>query len=153
MNVYITYDRYEHDEWHSVYHLDTNKARAIKHCREVDLFDFISYGPDDCHSFQLQKVIMTRKEYERLRCLVESPKDEPELEEILTNIFQEIDYDVETIISTDGCTDLIEVLQYYCEKNGLDYDDYEVQAEAYEKLSSEDGLFEKTLKEYIKIAY
>lgn len=119
----------------------------------MDLFDFISYGPDDCHSFQLQKVIMTRKEYERLRCLVEIPKDEPELEEILTNIFQEIDYDVETIISTDGCTDLIEVLQYYCEKNGLDYDDYEVQAEAYEKLSSEDGLFEKTLKEYIKIAY
>ena len=64
MNIYITYDRYEHDEWFSVFHIETNKARAIKHFREIDLIDFICYGPDDCHSFQLQKVVLSKKEYE-----------------------------------------------------------------------------------------
>ena len=41
MNVYITYDRYEHNEWFCVYHIDTDLDRAIEHCREIDLFDFI----------------------------------------------------------------------------------------------------------------
>ena len=51
MKVYICYDRYEHDEWFNVFYVDTNRDESIRHCKEIDLPDFLSCGPDDCHSF------------------------------------------------------------------------------------------------------
>ena len=63
MNVYLTYDRYEHDEYYTIFSIETNKQRAIRQCRNIDMVDFISSFPDDCHSFQLQKVVITKAEY------------------------------------------------------------------------------------------
>ena len=94
MNVYITYDRYERDEWYSLYGVETNKKRAIKKFLEEYLPDFLDYGPDDCHSFQLQKVILTAREYKELLYLDEHGSDEDviikadsieELEKIIKN--------------------------------------------------------------------
>lgn len=153
MNVYITYDRYEHDEWYSVYHIDTNKQKAIKHFLELDLVDFISYGPDDCHAFQLQKVIMSKKEYDKLCKLANSLHEEDELKEMLINIFDEREYEVETIFSTDGCTDVWEMLDYYCDKLGVDKNDEDAKYEVQKKLWNDDNLFEEILKEYINVYY
>ena len=36
MHVYITYDRYEHNEWLAVYTIETNRQRAIKKFKEED---------------------------------------------------------------------------------------------------------------------
>lgn len=160
MNVYITYDRYEHDEWLSVHHIETNMQRAIKHFKEEDLPDFLEYGPDDCHSFQLQKIQMTKKQYERLCELVnaEAPSanyedESAELKELLIRIFDEDEeFCVETIFQTDGCSDYWEMLKYYCEENGLLYDDDDEQEEAQERLQ-DDELFKKTIREYIKAYY
>jgi hypothetical protein len=66
MKVYICYDRYEHDEWYSVYSISTDRDETIRKCKEEDLPSFIEYGPDDCHSFQLVEVELTREQYEQL---------------------------------------------------------------------------------------
>lgn len=153
MNVYITYDRYEHDEWYSIYHIETNKKRAIKHFKEIDLVDFISYGPDDCHSFQLQKVVMTPKQYKELLILSKNDTSQSKLVEFMIGIFDETDYKVETISCTDGCSDVWDVVKYYCEQNGDDPDDDDVLYEAQEILFENDELFTKILKEYIEIFY
>lgn len=159
MNVYITYDRYEHNEWLSVYHIETNKQRAIKHFRETDLIDFLSYGPDDCHSFQLQKVVLSKSQYDKLCYLVETEKDcescyEQELKEMLIAFFEEDEeYDVETLASTDGCSDNIELAEYYCDKLGIDEEDEDKREEIKEKVWNDEELYLKVLKEWIKLNY
>ena len=34
VTAYITYDRYENDEGFDIYYMDTNKQKAIDHCKE-----------------------------------------------------------------------------------------------------------------------
>ena len=160
MNVYITYDRYECNEWLSVYHIETNRQRAIKHCKEEDLIDFISYGPDDCHSFQLQKVVMSKEQYKRFCYMVEHEGDpeanpDEELKKMLISIFDEdAQWESEIIIQTDGCSDAFEVAKFYCEKNGIDIEDEEyIEDDVCEMLFDDDELFEQYLREYIKIYY
>lgn len=157
MNVYITYDRYEHNEWFSIYHIDTNKQRAIKHCKEIDLLDFISYGPDDCHSFQLQKVFMTKAEYKRFCELVENKgySEHGELHDIMVDIFEQIscwNYD-NILISSDGCSDAYEILKYYCIKKGIEADDDDAIDEAEEELCLNDELRKVITREYINTVY
>ena len=157
MNVYITFDRYEKDEWYSVYHVEKNREKAINHCKEVDLVDFISYGPDDCHSFQLVKVVMTRDEYHTFLSLVENPNESKELDSILYDIYHETGrYDVEEIIQTDGCTDCFDVIKYYANSEEFDCDSNDEDERndiAQERLLADDELFEKNLREYININY
>lgn len=160
MNVYITYDRYEHDEWHYIYRLETNKKRAIRLCKLIDLPSFIGYGPDDCHSFQIQVINMTPDEYHWLRDLVdktndssiESSEKDKELYDFMVELFDKA-YDGNVILSTDGCSDWIEMIRYYAAKLGLDPEDDDAFYEAEEKLQNNEELSEQIMKEYIKYAY
>jgi hypothetical protein len=162
MKVYITYDRYENDEWYNIYYVSTNERESIKHCLEKDLVDFISYGPDDCHSFQLQEVEMTKKQYDQFTKWIEedqSLEDYGSKSSDLYNFMVEL-YDctgvvddTNTIISTDGCTDCVDVVHYYGNQLGLDTEDDEVYYEVQEKLYEDDELFDKILKEYIYYTY
>lgn len=159
MNVYLTYDRYEHDEWYYVYNIETNKRRAIKYFKETALVDFISYGPDDCHSFQLQRIVMSAKEYKRLCYLVENEGNHTcdtsdELKELLIRIFDEDDeFEVETLYSTDGCSDNWDLIKFYCEEVGFDSENDDEFNQAQEILFNDDELYEKMLKKYIKLTY
>lgn len=145
-DVYITYDRYEHDEWYSVYHLGVNYDKAIQDFREVSLPSFINYGPDDCHSFQLQRVVMSDYKYRKLRALVNAADKEDELREFLMEIYDGDEYEVETIFFTDGCSDAWEIVRLYCDENGLDYENPDEQEEAREALEDEE-----TWDEYIAL--
>lgn len=153
MNVYIAYDRYERDEWYSVYHIETNRQRAIKHFKEVDLVDFISYGPDDCHSFQLQKVVMTPAQYWELCKVCQCDVHEKELVDFMIDIYDENEYEVETIYFTDGCSDNFALIEFYCIQSGIEADDEDAIDEAQEKLFNDEELYLKVLKEYIKCNY
>lgn len=155
MRVYITYDRYEHDEWLSIYTIETNKQRAIKKFKEEDLPSFLGYGPDDCHSFQLQKVEMSKSLYDNLLKWNESSDkyDEENLKELLIAIFdEEEEFEVETLYSTDG-SDNWDLLRFYASINGLDYDDDDVAEEIQEKLFNNDELYNEVLKKYIALNY
>jgi hypothetical protein len=155
VRVYITYDRYEHDEWLSIYTIETNKQRAIKKFKEEDLPSFLGYGPDDCHSFQLQKVEMSKSLYDNLlKWNGSSDKyDEENLKELLIAIFdEEEEFEVETLYSTDG-SDNWDLLRFYASINGLDYDDDDVAEEIQEKLFNNDELYNEVLKKYIALNY
>lgn len=162
MKVYITYDRYERNEWFNVYHISLDKDESIKHCKEKDLVDFISYGPDDCHDFQLQEVKMTKKQYEQL--LKWDKDDTMSLEHPDSPYYQfmcdvyDCEYETETIISTDGCSDFYEIVTYYgVFYKGEDIEDFDCDSDNFddyqEELCSDDDLFDKVLKEYINDTY
>lgn len=156
MKVYLTYDRYERNEWLSVHRIETNKARAVKFFKEKDLPDFLAYGPDDCHSFQLQKVEMSKEMYLTLCKWVEAEGSHSEtnyaLKNLLISIYEEDgDFEVETIYSTDGCSDNFELLRFYADMYHLDYD--EMEDEIQERLCNNEELYMKVLKEYIRCNY
>ena len=162
MKVYITYDRYERDEWYNMFYISTNKEDSIKHCKEIDLPDFISYGPDDCHSFQLQEVEMTKEQYDTFMKWVNEDQSlenygskSSELFKFMVDIFDETDVvgNVTTIISTDGCTDNVDIVHYYGNKKGLDTEDDEIFYDLETELFSDEKLYEKILKEYINDTY
>ena len=141
MKIYVTFDRYEHNEWASLYHLDTNKQRAIAHWKNEDVIHFLNYGPDDCHSLQLVKVDVPKEKYFIL-------KDFKNCKDILFDIYNGV-YDVEEIFSANDDTNF-DILDYYCKKFGISEDEkYEVQ----EKLFEDDDLYFEIIKEYIAYHY
>ena len=146
VTVYITYDRYEHDEWHSISHIDNNRESAIEHYINEDLPDFVCYGPDDCHSFQLEAVVMPESLYKRLLFLDSSEGNNKELEELMTAIYQG-EYEKEVILGTDGVSDFYEVLEYYCQQMGYDYDDDDERNNAQDELCGDDKKFRQLLIE------
>lgn len=162
MKVYITYDRYERDEWYNIYHISTGKDESIKHCKEKDLVDFISYGPDDCHSFQLQEVEMTEEQYKTLMKWIEEDQSlenygdrSSDFFKFMVELFDETgDVEVlETIIFTDGCSDNVDIVHYYGNQKGLDTEDDDVYYDLSEELFDDEALYEKVLKDYINEIY
>ena len=165
IKVYITYDRYEHDEWFEVYHLGRNYDKAHQKCIEEDLPSFISYGPDDCHSFQLQELEMSEYMYRKLRKLVNknefTPDEQTEFDNLMERIYDG-EFTTETFLFTDGCSDYYEIIRYHCgdepdPDNYEDEDEYNNAMSEYEakadELRSDNELFDKVLKEYIVSAY
>jgi hypothetical protein len=160
MKVYITYDRYEHDEWFRVDNIDTSLKRSLKKFKEQDLPSFLEYGPDDCHSYQLQRVEMTKKEYEQLLSWNEDPEQKLENfgDERNSDYFkflQELyDNQEEVIRSTDGCSDFYEIVQFYGQMKGIDPEDFEdYEDELQEELCTNDSLRHEVVVEYVKRNY
>ena len=165
VDVYITYDRYEHNEWFYVYNIDMDKDDAYNHCIKTDLPDFIGYGPDDCHSFQLQRVSMTKKDLNKLKKFIKSDENGEgacrEFEDMMTKIF-EGDYETELILSTDGQSDFFEIMKEYCGPEP-EYDDFEDENDyhnAYaeyqnkqDELMANEEEFLKAIKEHIVSCY
>ena len=173
MKVYICFDRYEHDEWYNVFFIETDRDESIKKCKEETLPDFLNYGPDDCHSFQLVEVEMFQKDYDRLMKWFNDPNQS--LENFgdrssdyfkwmceLYDLIGCVDYHSMILISTDGCSDYSEIVRYYSvmykdcdieEVGDVDWifsDEYE---EYYEELMNDNELCEKVIKEYVQDTY
>lgn len=163
MKVYITYDRYERDEWYNVYYISTSKKDSIKHCKEVDLVNFISCGPDDCHSFKLQEVEMTKEQYNQLMkwfdddsvSLENYGEDSSDYFKFMFDLYDQTGVvgNKSVIISTDGCTDNIDIIHFYGKENRLDTTDDDVYYEVEEKLFSDETLYDEVLKKYINETY
>lgn len=165
MKVYIIYDRYEHNEFFNVYHIGTNKTEAINELKTKHLPLFISYRPDDCHSFQLIEVELTKKQYSQL---LKWDDVEQSLDDCDSPYYQfmcdlhNCVYDTETIICTDGYSDIHEVIQYYAvvykncsyedvsEYGWYDTDEYE---ECFNEITTNDELWIKVVKEYVNATY
>jgi hypothetical protein len=159
MKVYITYDRYEHNEWFSVDTIETSLTRSLKKFREEDLPSFIKYGPDDCHSFQLQRVNITKKEYEQLLSWDKDPTQTLDSESDYYNFMCEI-YDKvgcvddgDIICCTDGCSDIFELPHFYGLMSHIDTSDEEVYNKIMERLCEDDSFCDMVVKEYIRCNY
>lgn len=173
MKVYICFDRYERDEWYNVFFISTDRDESIRKCKEETLPDFLNYGPDDCHSFQLVEVEMFKKDYDRLLKWGNDP--DQKLENFgdkssdyfkwmceLYDLIGCVDQQYMILISTDGCSDYTEIVRYYSvfykNKDIEDVSDYEwvfsdEYDEYYEELTGDDELCEKVIKEYVRDTY
>ena len=165
MKVYIIYDRYEHNEWFNVSHVGTDRQESYNKCIEEDLPDFLCYGPDDCHCFQLVGVEMKKSQFKKLLDWMEQYKgscdgseDDTEFYDFMCDLyggFEEYSEVVENLVHTDGCSDFYEIVRYYCQMKGLEPEDvdddveYELQCE----LCEDDDLFRTVTKEYIRSTY
>lgn len=173
MRVYICYDRYEHNEWFNVYYVGTDREESVRHCKETDLPDFLCYGPDDCHSFQLVEVDIPEQMIKQLfdwketiGCC-ENVEEDREYYNFMCDLYDDFynNDDMEfigNIISTDGCSDYYEIVRYYSVfyKNKDTEDVYEHDFvfsdefdEYMEELQDDDDLWEKVMKEYIQDTY
>lgn len=171
MKVYITYDRYEHNEWFNVYYLSTDRNESYTHCIEEDLPSFLEYGPDDCHMFQLVEVEMTKKMYDMVKNWVDTiggcdgSEDDIGFYDFMCDLYSgEEEYSEVTscILSTDGCSDHYEIVRYYSvfyknreveevsDHDWLFTDEYE---DYYEELTSDEDLCTKVIKEYVRDTY
>jgi hypothetical protein len=173
MRVYICFDRYERDEWYNVFFIETDRGESIRKCKEETLPDFLNYGPDDCHSFQLVEVEMTKRDYNQLMKWFNDPTQS--LENYSSNNSDYFNFMCELydltgcpenqgmiLISTDGCSDYTEIVRYYSvfykNRDLEDVSDFEwvfsdEYDEYYEELTSDDGLCEKVIKEYVQDTY
>ena len=170
MVVYICYDRYENDEWINVEYIGTDKEESIRKVKEEILPDFLCYGPDDCHSFQLQMVEMTKRDYKQLMKWFDDPNQSLEKHgsdnSDYFNFMCEL-YDLTglcncCLISTDGCSDYSEIVRYYSvfykdrdleevsEFEWIYSDEYD---EYYNELINDDELCSKVIKEYVRDTY
>ena len=168
MKVYIIYDRYEHNEWFSVNYIGTRKSESIKKFKEECLPDFLCYGPDDCHSYQLQVVDMTKQEYEQLldwdndntQSLEDYGDESSPYYNFMCKVYEDCDWSNPNVVllCTDGCSEYSSIVRYYGLIKGLDSDvvnEYDwvftdEYDEYYDELMNDDDLFERMCKEYIK---
>jgi hypothetical protein len=164
MKVYIIYDRYEHNEWFSVDYIGTRKSESIKQFKEKCLPEFLEYGPDDCHSYQLQVVNMTKIQYEQLLEWYNNPKMSLEsgpYYDFMCEVYEQCDWSDtgNVLMSTDGCSEYSNIVRYYGmvvkgkdsdEVNNLDWMFTDEYNEYYEELMNDNDLFERMCKEYIK---
>lgn len=162
MRVYICFDRYERNEWFNVFHIGTRKSESIKKVKEEILPDFINYGPDDCHSFQLVVVEMTKEDYEQLlkwnseeNCLENLGVDSSDYFKWMCDLYDLIcEYDCD-LISTDGCSDFYEILKFYGRLKGIDLTDFETYEEDLQEefCNLDDDLRLDIIKRYVHDMY
>lgn len=168
MKVYICYDRYEHDEWLNVYSIGTNRDEMIKKCKEEDLPSFIEYGPDDCHSFQLVEIEITKSQYSQLVEWInkfgdtcDGTEEDEDYYNFMCRVYDE-EFPVETIIYTDGQSDYYDIVNYYSvvyknrDSEEVNDDDWTTSDEFYEdqqELIEDDKLYDKVVKEYVQETY
>ena len=162
MKVYICFDRYERNEWFNVFHIGTRKSDSIKKVKEEILPDFIDYGPDDCHSFQLVIVDMTKRDYEQLlkwnseeNCPENYGEESSDYFKWLCELYDIIGmYDCD-LISTDGCSDFYEILKFYGRLKGIDPEDFEdYEDELQEELCElDDQIRLDIIKHYVHDMY
>lgn len=164
MKVYIIYDRYERDEYFCVDYIGTRKSESIKKFKEECLPDFLKCNPDDCHSYQLQVVEMTTKQYEQLLDWYNDPKmslEEGPYYDFMCEVYEQSDWSNTGNIlrGTDGYSEYPNIVRYYgvvvkgkdskkvIKLDWIFTDEYE---DLYEELMNDDDLFERMCKDYIK---
>ena len=164
MIVYICYDRYEHNEWFNVFEVSTNREESYRKCKEIHLPDFLCYGPDDCHSFQLVGVKMTKRQFnllldwmEQFKGSCEGTEEDRSFYDFMCDLYEgteQYSEVVEDLVFTDGCSDFYEIVRYYGQIKGIDPEDYE--DEEYDlqcELCQDDELCLKITKEYVENTY
>jgi hypothetical protein len=167
MKVYIIYDRYERNEWFSVDYIGTKKSESIKQFKEKCLPEFLEYGPDDCHSYQLQVVNLTKEQYEQLLEWDNDPNVSLEsgpYYDFMCEVYEQCYWSIgsNVLLSTDGCSDFYEIIKYYSvmyknkdveEVDDIDWLSSDECDEFQEELFNDEELSGKVIREYILDTY
>jgi hypothetical protein len=164
MKVYLTYFRYDRGECYSIYNLETNLKRSLKHWTDEDLPDFLGYGPDDVSQLYLVKCNLTKSEVQIIKDFMESDE---EYNKDFWDLMEKIDDDREEICCTSGdeVWEVLDFVRKYCRTwvlydlmskyiPSLNFNDEdELKEQIQEIIFDDDKLWEIVLKKYIKLYY
>lgn len=146
--VFINYTRYEHDEFIVIHHIGTDEDTSIQEFKK-NLKDFLSFGPDDCHSFRLVQVDLKNKDYNRLMKLPLEDSLEGDDHDFFVELSDDYDFDCNLVCYEDNSGNY-EIVNMYCEDHNLDSDDDDVWDEVNDLLRDDEDLYETYINKYVE---
>ena len=164
MKIYLTYFRYDRGECYSIYNIETNLKRSLKHWTDEDLPDFLGYGPDDVSQLYLVRCDLTKSEVQVIKDFMESDE---EYNKDFWDLMEKIDDTGEEICCTSG-DEVWSVVEFVCEYcrtyllynlmskyiPNLNFNDKdELKEQVQEIIFNDDDLWDEILKIYIKTYY
>lgn len=147
--VFINFTSYDGNEWVVIHHVGTDMTESVQEFKK-NLKDYLSIGPDDCHSFNLIKVNLKNKDYDRLMTItLQNDLDEDDLE-FFTELEETYDFDY---ICYDDHSGNYEIVKLYCEDNSLDSEDDDVFEDVFELLMNDEDLYETYINKYLDLNF
>jgi hypothetical protein len=147
--VFINFTSYDGNEWVVIHHVGTDMTDSVQEFKK-NLKDYLSIGPDDCHSFNLIKVNLKNKDYDRLMTItLQNDLDEDDLE-FFTELENTYDFDY---ICYDDHSGNYEIVKLYCEDNNLDSEDDDVFEDVFELLMNDEKLYETYIDKYLDLNF
>jgi hypothetical protein len=147
--VFINFTSYDGNEWVVIHHVGTDMTESVQEFKK-NLKDYLSIGPDDCHSFNLIKVNLKNKDYDRLMTItLQNDLDEDDLE-FFTELEETYNFDY---ICYDDHSGNYEIVKLYCEDNNLDSEDDDVFEDVFELLMNDEYLYETYINKYLDLNF
>lgn len=147
--VFINFTSYDGNEWVVIHHVGTDMTESVQEFKK-NLKDYLSMGPDDCHSFNLIKVNIKNKDYDRLMTItLREELNEDDLE-FFTELEETYNFDY---ICYDDHSGNYEIVKLYCEDNSLDSEDDDVFEDVFELLMNDEKLYETYIDKYLDLNF
>ncbi len=147
--VFINFTSYDGNEWVVIHHVGTDMTESVQEFKK-NLKEYLSIGPDDCHSFNLIKVNLKNKDYDRLMTItLQTDLDEDDLE-FFTELEETYNFDY---ICYDDHSGNYEIVKLYCEDNSLDSEDDDVFEDVFELLMNDEKLYETYIDKYLDLNF
>lgn len=145
--VYVVYDRYERDEFYQLYFVSNRPNR--KKWREC-IKDFLGFGPDDCHSFYISRIVLEDDEYEQLMKFYTEDTDcyDEELIDFMSNHICGNEREEEWYLF--DCSDIYEMGKFYLEDTNQNPDDEDELDSLVEKFCEDDKFYDNVLNKWLK---
>lgn len=147
MITYIIYSDVSGSDTFEIFHVGSDRATAINAFKK-ELPGFLSYGPDDATSLRLVKADLSPNDIKLVTDEFNKPTNNDEVLTLLDSLWYELSH--EEIFCETGCEQLI---QFYCEQNGLDPYDPDSFDIANKALTNNEVLQQQLIKDYIAQNY
>ena len=148
MKVYIIYDRYECNEFFSIYSI----CKTFKQFKEVykgDIQSFLEMGPDDCHTFIGQEINITKEQLQILENYMEDEDNDDGTGFSLMEELYEQSNDDNCLFVIDNSVNY-DVFDHYMLMEHPEVDeDTEEWDEYQEEFYDDNNLYETELEKYI----
>lgn len=147
MITYICYSDVSGSDIFEIFHVGSNRTMAIDAFKK-ELPGFFGYGPDDATSLRLVKADLSTNDLKLVTDEFNKPVNNDAVLTLLDSLWYELSH--EEIFCETGCDQLV---QFYCEQNGLDPYDPESFDIANKALTDNASIQQKLINDYITSNY
>lgn len=147
MITYICYSDVSGSDTFEIFYVGSNRVAAIDAFKK-ELPGFLGCGPDDTTSLRLVKADLSPAEINLVTTEFNKPANNDAVLTLLDSLWYELSH--EEIFCETGCEQLI---QFYCEQNGLDPYDPDSFNIVNKMLTGDDHAQQKLINDYITYNY
>lgn len=167
IDIYIAFDRFQYGEDFTVYYISDSREDALQHCFGEDFPNSIRLNYDkDFYTFRLQKVCITKKEYNAIQKQVAGQVCDRlykmKFLTMLESFYNGEEYETEVLLSVNIREEYFKAIDFYtgdapCLSDISSWQEYctadSVYTEKISEIMQNQQLFAEVLKEYIKEKY